>query len=346
MQYFTSRLTWNISGGLFLCLVTWWGLFMVPTASNVFLALACVIVFLIQLDRGVSHRARDAVRAATLFTMSTFPDAVFLAKADGSIVHCNKSTDFSRALSIEVPGGLYFIREDLFVLMGLVLESRKEAHLKITLEDNRVIEVRGTPYKRDKVLFVMRDITSDHRAAEATLYLATHDSLTGLLNRSSFNASIDAAVIRFGLSKKSFGLVYLDLDHFKEVNDTRGHDGGDLVLKQVGQRLRAELRGTDKVFRLGGDEFTILIEDLDSLAHMELIAKKIGRSLALPYFEDQDSPKVTASIGFAVYPVSAQNASELITKADLAMYRAKARGRNAVSFADSDLSAEIKQLST
>jgi diguanylate cyclase (GGDEF)-like protein len=152
--------------------------------------------------------------------------------------------------------------------------------------------------------------------------------MTGLLNRNSFHVALDQATARAKRNKRPFGLLFIDLDHFKAVNDTLGHEAGDELLKEVAHRLKDTIRKSDSAYRLAGDEFTVLVEGLDSEADVFLVAEKLCEVLARPYFNDQQAPQVSASIGAVVYPRDGATPDELLSLADKAMYQAKAQGRN------------------
>ena len=127
--------------------------------------------------------------------------------------------------------------------------------------------------------------------------------------------------------------MFIDLDRFKEINDTRGHAVGDKVLEATGKRLRDLLRDVDTVARIGGDEFTIILEDVADAAHVKIVAEKIRQAFAVPVLtEDGVEIFVTPSTGIALYPIDVDNVDALVNAADSAMYDAKAAGRNAYRF--------------
>ena len=188
-------------------------------------------------------------------------------------------------------------------------------------------------------------LTIKHSKAEIE-HLAFYDHLTNLPNRLLLTDRINHALIN-SQRKQTFGvLLFLDLDNFKNINDTQGHDVGDLLLKQVALRLTSHVRAHDTVARLGGDEFVVLLEDLskNSLEAAEL-AKRIGKTLssqlALPYELASQSHKSSASIGATLFGADSASAAELLKQADIAMYRAKAQGRNDLCFFDPQMQADI-----
>jgi len=188
-------------------------------------------------------------------------------------------------------------------------------------------------------------LTIKHSKAEIE-HLAFYDHLTNLPNRLLLTDRINHALIN-SQRKQTFGvLLFLDLDNFKNINDTQGHDVGDLLLKQVALRLTSHVRAHDTVARLGGDEFVVLLEDLskNSLEAAEL-AKRIGKTLssqlALPYELASQSHKSSASIGATLFGADSASAADLLKQADIAMYRAKAQGRNDLCFFDPQMQADI-----
>jgi diguanylate cyclase (GGDEF)-like protein len=167
------------------------------------------------------------------------------------------------------------------------------------------------------------------RKAESHLhYLAHVDAVTKLPNRHEFNEKLAFALTRADRQESSVGLLLLDLDNFKLVNDTLGHNAGDTLLRLVADRLKATLRETDIICRIGGDEFVVIVEPSDDLPEVSMVARKILSTLALPYAVDKHQLYVSASIGVSVYPGDAHDAQALTRSADTAMYEAKRQGKS------------------
>ncbi len=181
------------------------------------------------------------------------------------------------------------------------------------------------------------------QAEERVRYLALHDTLSGALNRGSFNDAVAKAIWRCEAGGPGLSVLCVDLDRFKEVNDTLGHAAGDEVLRLVTQRLRDAVREGDPVARLGGDEFAVLLPGVTTAADITPLAQRIVSLLAQPY-EVGGGQRVCCggSVGVAVYGVDATDQADLLHKADLALYQAKAAGRGTVSFFDSAVEETLK----
>ena len=169
----------------------------------------------------------------------------------------------------------------------------------------------------------VRRLVDATRAERHVRHLAYNDSLTGLPNRTLFNDHLGLCIERASHAGKSIALLYLDLDRFKFVNDTLGHEVGDKLLKMVSERIRICVRNSDCVARLGGDEFAIVIDDLPNVNVASITAQKICHAVTAPFEIDGHDIGVSASIGIAVFPLNGLDTSALMRRADAAMYRAK-----------------------
>lgn len=198
------------------------------------------------------------------------------------------------------------------------------------------VEFLVTPMRRDDrvmgAVVVFRDITHRRRTEEAIRYHANFDALTGLPNRNLLMERISQELKRARRENTTVGLLFLDLDHFKAVNDALGHEAGDLLLRQAGERLHGCIRETDTVGRLGGDEFVILLPQLQDAATAALIGDKVISALSERFNLDEQNAWVGASIGITIFPGDGENVNELLRNADLAMYKAKEAGRNTYRF--------------
>jgi diguanylate cyclase (GGDEF)-like protein/PAS domain S-box-containing protein len=177
------------------------------------------------------------------------------------------------------------------------------------------------------VVVVIRDITERKQTEEKIRQMAYHDSLTGLPNRKLFSDRLNIAISQAQRNQKKVGIAMLDLDHFKDINDTLGHDMGDLILKGTADRLNAALRKADTIARFGGDEFVLILPDLETIEDAIQVAQKIVDSFCKPFLIDTHQLVVTTSIGIAVYPDDGTDDDILLRNADIAMYQAKQAGR-------------------
>ena len=177
-----------------------------------------------------------------------------------------------------------------------------------------------------------RDITAAKLAQQHIQYLATHDSLTNLPNRAMFNELLGVAVQSAQRHANGLAVLFIDLDGFKSINDTLGHDAGDCVLRTVAARLKEAVRGSDIVTRLGGDEFVVLLQDISGIETVAMVAHKILSAVAQPVDLNGSHHRVTASVGISHYPDDTSDGSLLLQYADMAMYIAKEQGKNTFRF--------------
>jgi diguanylate cyclase (GGDEF)-like protein/PAS domain S-box-containing protein len=184
-------------------------------------------------------------------------------------------------------------------------------------------------------VMILRDL-SDRKHSEARIsHLAHHDILTDLPSRSLLLERLQKTLMLASMGGTGAAVLYLDLDRFKPVNDLLGHAGGDEVLVQVAQRLRAETRDSDAVARLGGDEFVMVVANVPSAENIRSLADRLIRSIERPFTIDQRDVRIGVSIGAALYPQDGQDPETLMRAADMAMYHAKASGRGVLQFFDS-----------
>jgi diguanylate cyclase (GGDEF)-like protein len=179
------------------------------------------------------------------------------------------------------------------------------------------------------------------RSEERLSFLAQYDPLTEIPNRRYFQDQLHRASTRARRARKKVGILFFDLDHFKAVNDTLGHETGDELLGQVVKRLKGSMRNGDLLARLGGDEFAILLEDIDGPLALETAAKNLLTAFQAPFNLGPRQVSITASVGITIFPNDTNDPQALLNNADMAMYRAKDRGRNNFEFFTPQLQEEI-----
>ncbi|MCF8209629.1 MAG: diguanylate cyclase [Rhodoferax sp.] len=200
-----------------------------------------------------------------------------------------------------------------------------------------VVRKPTAPGAEIRLIAIARNITKRKAAEEAILHLAFHDSLTNLPNRRLLSDRLQTAMTASQRNKMLGALLFVDLDHFKELNDTFGHDIGDQLLAEVAQRLQNSVRGIDTVARLGGDEFVVLVQDLSAVRaeardHAATVGRKILASLGQGYTLGDHRHQLTPSIGATLFEGQAHTPAEVLRQADQAMYSAKTKGRNTLCF--------------
>ncbi|PCJ30088.1 MAG: hypothetical protein COA99_18650 [Moraxellaceae bacterium] len=193
------------------------------------------------------------------------------------------------------------------------------------------------------VVLIFKDITERKKIEDQLNYMAQYDSLTGLGNRNLFADAIESSILRAEHSKNTFALLFIDLDRFKQVNDSLGHHAGDTLLRNVTDRLNSCIRSCDIICRLGGDEFTIIIEGKNIYSAAERVSEKVLRFLTVPFSVDNHKIYIGASIGIVFYPDMAKNSNEMIKHADMAMYQAKRDGRNCFKIFEPDMKQQVEK---
>jgi diguanylate cyclase (GGDEF)-like protein/PAS domain S-box-containing protein len=208
--------------------------------------------------------------------------------------------------------------------------------------ETRRMLVKGESEQSDDGLVTVcfgtiQDITEQQRVQEQLTRLANFDTLTGLPNRNLFYDRLSHALLKARRQGSSVALFFLDLDRFKEINDALGHDVGDLLLRMAAERLQEAVRDCDTLARMGGDEFTLIIEDACTGMAPQAIARKLIDALQAPFFVVERELFVSASLGIALFPDDANDLETLIKHADVAMYAAKSNGRSAFHFFTAEL---------
>lgn len=190
------------------------------------------------------------------------------------------------------------------------------------------MEIKGQRY----FVAIVRDVTERKLVEQKIRHLAHHDHLTGMPNRRLFIDHLEQAVKVAKRRQYKTAVLFLDLDGFKQVNDTLGHEAGDQLLRDVSARLKLIVRDSDVAARMGGDEFTFILSDIGHADNAAVVAKKIIDALAVPFTLKDRECRIGGSIGIAIYPKHADHHEELLRKADEAMYAAKKSGKNTYRF--------------
>jgi diguanylate cyclase (GGDEF)-like protein/PAS domain S-box-containing protein len=207
--------------------------------------------------------------------------------------------------------------------------------------ENRYVPVRDKEGRLIEVEGIIIDITERKAAEEKIALLARTDGLTGLANRSTFIERLRQSFAAAQRGAAPFAILYLDLDHFKPVNDTLGHPVGDLLLREVAERLRQCTRESDLVARLGGDEFAVLQGEMGEPANAGILAAKLQAALSAPYRINGNDMRISVSIGICPFVQGSSGADIMLVQADMALYRSKNEGRNQYHFHSDELDKEV-----
>lgn len=296
-------------------------------------------------------------------TLASIGDAVMTTDVEGNIVFLNeiaeRLTGWSLAEAVGKPVALVFnvvdetTREPVMNPVGQVMQERRVAGMT----NNAVLVSRdGAEYNIEDsaapifmgdgdlvgCVLVFHDVTDKHRLMTAVHWQAGHDTLTNLPNRALLNDRFGIALANARRHSTLTAICLLDLDGFKPVNDTFGHEVGDAVLVEVADRLSQAVRGEDTVARLGGDEFVLLLNGFDEMDAVELAIHRILGMIAAPYHIGNEVININASIGLTLYPLDDADADTLLRHADQAMYQAKQAGRSRYRLFDlaSDIEAQ------
>ncbi|MHB8455673.1 MAG: bifunctional diguanylate cyclase/phosphodiesterase [Acidiferrobacterales bacterium] len=280
------------------------------------------------------------------------PIGIFLANSDGNVIYSNRAFHRIVGVSADEPALNHWFdliqfadrERALTAWQDFIHGRRPDYDIEIrfvTGLGERLTHTRAAAIREGDRLIgyagTAEDITDRRRAEEQLGRLAHYDSLTALPNRVLFSDRLSRAMIEADRHERLVGVAFLDLDRFKNINDTLGHDTGDMLLKAVAERLAAAMRKGDTVARLSGDEFTLILADMGHIDDAARVAQKVLDAFAQPFFVAGRELHITASLGITLYPFDVQDVSGLLRNADIAMYRAKEQGRNVYRFYSADM---------
>ncbi|MGH2659500.1 MAG: putative bifunctional diguanylate cyclase/phosphodiesterase [Actinomycetota bacterium] len=332
---------------------------------NATVAFASIVLAALVSER---RRAEEELRRSQEWVnglLVSAPGAILVVREDGRIVLANPQAEaifgyehdelIGRSVETLVPESLRaaHVRHRAGYLkdptarpmgVGLDLAGRRKDGTEFPVEIG--LSTFGTPQAR-LVTCIISDITERKRAEDEVARQALHDPLTDLANRTLIMDKLSQALHRSERQRSLVAVLFLDLDHFKVINDSLGHEVGDTVLVLMAARLRTTIRPEDTASRLGGDEFVILLEDIESEQHAVDIADRLARAVAEPISLESGEIMVTTSIGIAIAQGTAEGPEAVVRDADAAVYRAKERGRARYELFDRDMRQRaVKRLRT
>lgn len=320
---------------------------------------------ILYLRRGyLNMLALKVANARSKAIFSAIPDTMFILNDDGMIIdicsHPDKTpwliTGTGNTLSQSLPEeivNLYQKAADRARNYGTV--ELFEYPLIVASEKTRYYENRIVVIDPHETLCLVRDITERKDSESEIFHLAYFDNLTGLPNRQSFMERLEGEIKRAKYTSNKLAVLFLDLDGFKSINDTMGHNTGDIVLQWAAERLQSSTRPSDfvsrsnadqsevKLARLGGDEFTVVIPNLSRAEDALILAHRIREAMRRPFHLESRDVVLTASIGIALYPDDGTDAETLLKHADTAMYHAKSEGRDNCQFYNIDLTFQAEK---
>ncbi len=291
----------------------------------------------------VSQQRLAEKSAALQTTLDHMDQGLMMVRADGVVAVCNQRAmqmldlpadlfdspvTFEDVIARQVAQGEFSTPDSMPpqpLVVGDILDHAYTYERK--RPNGQILEIQSVPLKGGGMVRTYTDITLRRQSEERIVYFAHHDDLTKLVNRVVFQDRLQSALQIADRSQRSVAVLFLDLDRFKLVNDTRGHAVGDKLLTEASVRLRACVRDADTVARMGGDEFAIIQPLIDSQAAAAQLATRVSETLSAPYMIDGHLCVIGVSIGIALYPENARTADELLRNADTALYRAKRDGR-------------------
>ncbi|RKZ37352.1 MAG: hypothetical protein DRQ37_02070 [Gammaproteobacteria bacterium] len=294
-----------------------------------------------------ANRARTRLHES----IQNIPEGIALFDANDELILCNKMfrTVYSRIEDFIIPGVLfetltrklvaagYFPdakdREEEWIAHRLQRHASPGEPTELPLNDGRILLAQEYKTAEGGTLIIRSDITERKRNEEIIIHMARHDGLTDLPNRALCMDRLEVALAFARRHKTMCGVLFVDLDGFKAVNDGLGHESGDSVLLEVSRRLCDAVRESDTVGRIGGDEFLVVLNEVADRDAAAMVAQRLIDSLSEPIMVDKQRASIGASVGISLYPEHAGDPMELLNSADKAMYKVKERGKNSFEFA-------------
>jgi diguanylate cyclase (GGDEF)-like protein/PAS domain S-box-containing protein len=344
-----SSICLGLSGSLYLAFLAGWWLPLIPAILSLLGSGCAVVGYLAHLQEELK-RSKEFLQSL----IDTIPDPIFVKDRNHRWVVLNQA--YCRFIGYPLESLTGHTDYDLFPQGEadifwqhdeLVLQTHQPRENEEYFTDahgiTHLIATKRSLHKDAAgnlfLVGAIRDITERQLRAKALeqknaelSHQADHDALTGLPNRKRFYECLHQSLEKASRNQELVALLFLDLDGFKSINDSLGHNVGDLLLKTVARRLKKCLRGSDTISRLGGDEFTVILPAIPGSEEAAKVAEKICDAIIQPFILEEHTVSVTTSIGISLYPIDGQEPEILVKKADTAMYRAKERGKNQYHF--------------